>query len=216
MTREPPLAARALWAEYLRIHVVILRLGNAIDVPALRRLYQACERAGLATALADDVLRSIEGYERERVLASIEALRTSDLRFTLLADYCQLAHTARIGDVTTEPPLVRLSAALGITRDQHDAIGRYIQVAEEQADNPWRDEITEIRIALRRIARSGADPAAVSGTQSPLTLRSGSAAAAFAGLMQFCAEVLDDDARPSRDTAMTFGAESWARKYTAN
>lgn len=179
------------WAEYMRVHVIVLRLGNAVDVPALGRLYQACARAGLSTALADDVMSSLQGYQRERVMASIELLRVSELRFTLLADYCQLARAVRIDDVTAEPVLLRLSAALDITSLQHEAIARYIETAEEHQDNPWYDDITAIRLALARIARVGGSVAAVCGTQAPITLRAGSAAAAFAGLTQFCRVVLD-------------------------
>lgn len=183
----------ATWAEYMRIHVVVLSLGRAVDVPALRRLHQACEDVGLPADLADDVMSSLDGYDRGRVARSFMALRGSELRFTLLADFCQLARAARFDGLADEPLLAMLSATLGITEAQHRAIACFIEACDRNRDNPWCDELTEIRFALNRVSQTGASAAAVSGTRSPVNLRSGSALAAFAGLVQLCHEVIGED-----------------------
>jgi hypothetical protein len=181
---------RAQLAEYLRIHTAMLALGHDLDVAGLMTLYQACVAGGLTPDDADEIFRSVQDYDLARLGGAFEVLRGSTLRFTLLADVCQMAHAARIAAPREAPEVRRLSTALGITDAQHAATAEFIAVCErEYASARWRDEIAAIRDAIAEVERSGTPVAAVSGTRPPSRFAVALADASYQGLRVLCADL---------------------------
>jgi hypothetical protein len=154
------------WEDYLTVHAAIRGLGRA-DPAAIQRMRDACAAVKLDDAATTRVVATTASIDRTHLDGALQRLRSSTLRFALLADTCQMARAVGIDRTDREPALVTLSRTLAISAAQHEAIAAYIAASVRPQDpgwGGWRLQIDELRTALARAKAVGVSTAMVSGT----------------------------------------------------
>lgn len=97
--------AQSSWAEYFRLHAIVISLGERADLPTLQRLYRGCTDVGLSRDAIVDVTANLYGHETVQIGRALRLLRESHLRYLFLADCYRIARAAHVGTPEYEPVL---------------------------------------------------------------------------------------------------------------
>ena len=121
---------------YLKVVASLAAADGRIGATEQDLIRTACRDFELNAQETDEVVRAAADPEQAEILDTVETLRESPLRFTLLADMTHVAHAD--GRYTREErtEIVEISQILGTTYAELAAIDRRVEAERKAARSP--------------------------------------------------------------------------------
>ena len=154
------------WVDYLVVHAAALGLARRLTSVAERHVDEACAAVALEPRERQEVLASLDRGDASVLRPALDRLRSSPLRFALLADACQMAKASGVHALASEPTLIELATTLAINRAQIDAVCAYV-LASFGPPAPWggwRSQLEDLRGAVALMEAANVPTRAVTGT----------------------------------------------------
>ena len=120
-------------AAYLSVIASLASADREASAPEIEFLQQLSHQAGLSGGATQQVLSAAKDATNESVKANLDALRSSDLRFSLVTDLISFARADGAYSNTEEDMVNKISSYLGISQQQTNTLE---QVVDQAANVP--------------------------------------------------------------------------------
>ncbi|MFD2785667.1 TerB family tellurite resistance protein [Hymenobacter rubripertinctus] len=120
-------------AAYLSVIASLASADREASAPEVEFLQQLAHQAGLSGGATQQVLAAAKDATNESIKASLDALRGSDLRFSLVTDLISFARADGAYSNTEEDMVNKISSYLGISQQQTHTLE---QVVDQAASVP--------------------------------------------------------------------------------
>ncbi len=111
---------------YLSLLASMANADGKIEESELNKLKEFCRIAGLSDKSLQEVVSSAKKNAPEDILSRLEALRTSNLKFSIVTDCMFMACADGIVMPEEEREMARIAAAVGVKDEQVKAIHFYV------------------------------------------------------------------------------------------
>jgi uncharacterized tellurite resistance protein B-like protein len=174
-------ATRECRVAYATVVAMMAAADNVIAVEELDELKGLCKALELTDEETTEVLGAASNQDRAAFARAIEQMKTSNLRFTLLADCISLAHADHELAPGEAESLQDLAKALGITDDQFASLQEYAGAVRRATEGREGNHEETGRKLAGKLAAVGV-PVGVLGLGSGLALTATGAASGAAAL----------------------------------
>ena len=120
-------------AAYLSVIASLASADREASAPEVEFLQQLAHQAGLSGGATQQVLSAAKDATNESIKANLDALRSSDLRFSLVTDLISFARADGAYSNTEEDMVNKISSYLGISQQQTHTLE---QVVDQAANVP--------------------------------------------------------------------------------
>ncbi|OWP64344.1 Tellurite resistance protein [Hymenobacter amundsenii] len=120
-------------AAYLSVIASLASADREASAPEIEFLQQLSQQAGLSGGSTQQVLSAAKDSNNQSVKANLDALRSSDLRFSLVTDLISFARADGAYSNTEEEMVNKISGYLGISQQQQHTLE---QVVDQAANVP--------------------------------------------------------------------------------
>ncbi len=120
-------------ASYLSVIASLASADREASAPEMEFLQQLSQQAGLSSNSTQQVLSAAQDSNNQSVKANLDALRSSDLRFSLVTDLISFARADGAYSNTEEEMVNKISNYLGISQQQQHTLE---QVVDQAANVP--------------------------------------------------------------------------------
>lgn len=127
-------------AAYLGALASLATADRHADEQELEHFREMARSAGLQEAETQTIIKAADDTSGDQLLKSLDALKTSELRFSLVTDMIALAKTDENYTPAERTNIEKVSKYLGVNKDQFATIDEFVAKAADK--NPGEDEIT--------------------------------------------------------------------------
>lgn len=120
-------------AAYLSVIASLASADREASAPEIEFLQQLAHEAGLSGGATQQVLTAAKSADNQTVKSNLDALRSSDLRFSLVTDLISFARADGAYSNTEEEMVNKISQYLGINQQQQQTLE---QVVDQAANVP--------------------------------------------------------------------------------
>ncbi len=116
-------------ASYLSVIASLASADREASAPEMEFLQQLSQQAGLSGGATQQVLSAAKDANNQSVKANLDALRNSDLRFSLVTDLISFARADGAYSNTEEEMVNKISSYLGISQQQQHTLEQVVDQA---------------------------------------------------------------------------------------
>ena len=127
-------------AAYLGALASLATADRHADEQELEHFREMARSAGLQDEETQTIIKAADDTSGDQLLESLDALKTSELRFSLVTDMIALAKTDENYTPAERTNIEKVSKYLGVNKDQFATIDEFVAKAAD--NNPGEDEIT--------------------------------------------------------------------------
>ena len=127
-------------AAYLGALASLATADRHADEQELEHFREMARSAGLQDEETQTIIKAADDTSGDQLLESLGALKTSELRFSLVTDLVALAKADESYTPAEKTNIEKVSRYLGVNRDQFETIDQFVDKAADK--NPGDDEIT--------------------------------------------------------------------------
>ena len=127
-------------AAYLGALASLATADRHADEQELEHFREMARSAGLQDEETQTIIKAADDTSGDQLLESLDALKTSELRFSLVTDMIALAKTDENYTPAERTNIEKVSKYLGVNKDQFATIDEFVAKAADK--NPGEDEIT--------------------------------------------------------------------------
>jgi len=111
---------------YLSLLASMANADGKIEASELNKLKEFCRIAGLSESSLQEVVKAATEKTDDKILAQLQTLKTSNLRFSIITDCIFMACADGIVVAEEEKEISRIAGALEVKENQIKAIGFYV------------------------------------------------------------------------------------------